>query len=63
MYVCSFTRDGDSVEVGTWLLASNVVSRIVEAAPVLVQVLELQELVFADDTQPFMLGACRPVPT
>jgi len=60
--VCSFTRDGDSVEVGTWLLASNVVSRMVEAAPVLVQVLELQELVFAEDTQLFMLGACRPVP-
>jgi hypothetical protein len=50
------------VEVGTWLLASNVVSRMVEAAPVLVQVLELQELVFAEDTQLFMLGACRPVP-
>lgn len=61
--VCSFTRDGDTVEVGTWLLGSRIEERgHADARPLLIQVLEMQEVVFQDDTQLFMLGAHRPVP-
>jgi len=49
------------VEVGSWLLGSRIEERR-HGHPLLIQVLEMQEIVFREDAQLFMLGAHRPVP-